>query len=71
MAMVGLLGTGMGVVNGMHAGQSKEGWSYVGRCRSTSRVRFEDTDNNRSHRSPSAQHRVGSSRNWRVIQERP
>ena len=30
----GFGGVGMEVVNDMHAGQSHEGWSHVGRCRS-------------------------------------
>ena len=35
----GLVGAGMDVVDGMCSGQSPEGWSHVGRCRSMSRVR--------------------------------
>ena len=38
-AMVGWVGAGMEVVDGMHAGQSRWGGSLVGRCRSTSRAR--------------------------------
>ena len=50
MAMVDRVGVGM------HAGQS-QGGSHVWRCRSTSRVRFDDA---RSHRHPGAQLWVGS-----------
>ena len=56
IAMVGWVETGMEVVDGMYAGQNKGGGSHVGRCRSTSRERDEDTDNTRSHRRPSVQH---------------
>ena len=45
----------MVVVDGIHAGQSKVGWSHVGRCWSTCRERGVDTDDIRSHRPPSAQ----------------
>ena len=38
----------MEVVDGMHVEQSQGGWSHVGRCRSTSRVRGE-------HRQPGVQ----------------
>ena len=34
-----LVGAGMEVVDGMHAGRSQGCWSHVVRCRSTSRVR--------------------------------
>ena len=37
-----VVGAGMEVVDGIHCGQSKGGWSYVGKCRSTSRVLGED-----------------------------
>ena len=37
-------GGGIVMVVGMPAGQSLEGWSHVRRCRSTCRVRGEDTD---------------------------
>ena len=47
------------------------GWSYVGRCRSISRVCGEYTDYTRSYHHPDAQFRVGSSRNWSVFLERP
>ena len=47
----GLGGTGME----LHAGQSRGGWSHVGRCRSTSQVRGDDT---RSHHRPGALGRV-------------
>ena len=50
IAMVGWVGAWMEVVNGMHAGQSIKAMSYVGRCRSTSRMQGEDTDDTRSHR---------------------
>ena len=70
MDMMSWVGEEMGVVNGMHAGQS-HGVSHVGRCRSTSRLRDEDTDDNRSHRRPSAQLWVGSSWNWSVFRRRP
>ena len=39
----------MEVVDGMHAEQSQEGWSYVGWCRCTSQVRSEDTDDNNNN----------------------
>ena len=71
MAMAGLVGTGMEVVDGMHSWQSQGGWSHVGRCRSTCRVRGEDTDDTRSHRRPGAQLWVGLSRNWSFFLERP
>ena len=41
MAMVGWVGSGMEVVDGMHAGQSQVGWSHVKRCWSTSRVQSD------------------------------
>ena len=50
MDMVGLVAAGMEVVNGAHAGHSQGGWSHVGRYRSISRVRGEDTDEAQSHR---------------------
>ena len=43
-----------------HAGKARRACSHVGRCRSTSDVRGEDTDDNRSHRFPSAQLSVRS-----------
>ena len=39
MAIVGLVGTGMEVVDGMYAGQSLWSWSHVDNCLSISRVR--------------------------------
>ena len=61
----------MEVVDGSHAGQSQGGWLQVGRCRSTSPVRDEDTGDTRSHRLPGAQLWVGPSRNCSVFLERP
>ena len=43
------------------------GWSHVGRYRSTSRVRGEDTDDTRSLRLLGTQFWVWSSRNWSVV----
>ena len=40
---------------GKYAGQSQGGWSHVGRCLITSRVRDEDIDDTRSHRLPGVQ----------------
>ena len=57
----------MEVVVGKHARKARKGWSHVERCRSTSRVRGEDTDDNQSHRLPGAQFLVGLSRNCSVI----
>ena len=37
--MVGLVGAGLEVEDGMHAERRQGGWSHVGRCRSISRVR--------------------------------
>ena len=39
MDVVGCMGAGVDVMDGMHVGQSQGGWSHVGRCRSTSGVR--------------------------------
>ena len=39
MDMLGLVGAGMEVVDGMHAGQSYGASSHVGRCWNTSRMR--------------------------------
>ena len=39
MTMLGRVGKGMEVVDGVHEGQSQGGWLHVGRCQSTSRVR--------------------------------
>ena len=52
-------------------GTKPGGWSYVGRCRSISRVCGEYTDYTRSYHHPGAQFWVGSSRNWSVFLERP
>ena len=38
------MGAGMEVMVGKHVGQSQEGWSHVGRCWNTFRVRGENTD---------------------------
>ena len=57
----------MEVVAGRHAGQSQGGCHHVGKCRSTSRVRGEGTDDTRSHHLPGAQFWIGSSRNWSVF----
>ena len=43
----GLGVAGKEVVTGMQAGQSQGGLSHVGKCRSTSRVRGEYTDDTR------------------------
>ena len=56
----------MEVMVGKDAGQRQGGWSHVRRCRSTSRVRDENTDDTRSHRLPGAWLLVGSIRNWSV-----
>ena len=48
----------------------RRGWSHVGRCRSTSHVQGEDTDDTRSHHLPGVQLWVGSSLNWSVFQGR-
>ena len=64
-------GAGIEMVDSMYAGQSQGGWSHVGTCQSTSRVRREDTDDTRSHHRPGAQLWVGSSRNRLVFLERP
>ena len=39
MAMACWVGAGIEVVDDMHAGQSRDGGSHVGRCRSPFRVR--------------------------------
>ena len=45
MAMAGLVGAEMKVVDGMHTGQSQDGLiAYIGRYRSTLRARGENTD---------------------------
>ena len=54
---------GMEVEVGRHAGRSHEGCWHVRRCRSTSRVRGENTDDTRSHRFSEVQVWAGSSRN--------
>ena len=61
----------MAMVGWMGAGTKPGGWSYVGRCRSISRVCGEYTDYTRPYHHPGAQFRVGSSRNWSVFLERP
>ena len=65
------MGTGMEVVVDRHAGQRQEGWSHVGRCRSTFRVRGEDTVDIRSHRLIVAHVCVGSRGNLSVFHGRP
>ena len=63
--MVGWAGTGMEVVDGMHAGQSQGGWSHVCRCRSISRVRGDTLmiqDNTAVKVRSSGHGRVGISR---------
>ena len=60
----------MEVVDGMHARQIKGGWSHVGICWGTSRIRSEDTHDTRSHRHPSVQLWVRSRWNWSVFLER-
>ena len=39
----GLVRAGIEVVAGRHTGQSQGGWTHVGRCQSSSRVRGDDT----------------------------
>ena len=65
MAVVGWVGAGMEVMDGMHAGQSQGGF----RC--SLRVRGEDNDNTRSHRHLGAQLWVGSCQNRSVSLEDP
>ena len=65
------VGVQMKVVDGMHAGQSQEGWSYVWLCLSTLQVQSENTDDFWSHCLPGAQLMVGSSWNWSVFLGRP
>ena len=67
---VGLGARSDGLVDYVHAGQSEGGWSNVGRCRSTSRVRGEDTDDTQSHRRPRAPLLVRSSRNLSLFLKR-
>ena len=66
----GLGVAGMKVVDGMHSGKSQGGWSHVGRCQSTFRVRGEDTDDTRSHLCSNVQLWVGLCQNWSVLLER-
>ena len=47
--MIGWLGAGIEVVDGMRAGES-QGWLHAGRRRSTSNVRGENTDDTRPSR---------------------
>ena len=54
MATVGRAGAEMEVMVGRHARLSHEGCSYFGRCRSNSLVRYEETDDRRSHQSPNS-----------------
>ena len=49
VTMVSWVLVGMAAVVAMHAGQSQRGRSHVARCRSTSRVQDEGTDDTRSH----------------------
>ena len=65
--MVGLVGVGMEMVDRKHAGQSQGGWSHVGRCRGTSRVRG-DTLMTPDHTTVQVcSYWVGSSRDWSVF----
>ena len=59
-----------GLVDYVHAGQSEGGWSHVGRCRSASRVRGEDTDDSQSDRHPRAPLWVRSIRNLSLFLKR-
>ena len=61
----------MEVVDDVHEDKAKRDWSHVGRCRSISRVRSEDTNDIPSHRLPGAQLWIGSSQNCLVFRGRP
>ena len=61
----------MEVVIDKHAGQIWMRWLHVGRCRSTSWVRGEGTDDTRSYSLPRAQLWVGSRWNRLVFPEGP
>ena len=64
---VGWVGAGLEVVDGIHVVQSQEELFTCQRCRNTSKVRGEYTDDIRPYRLPGAQLLVVSCRNKSVF----